>query len=491
MPVERTPVYGVYTSARAHSGDKPMIAATTKRPSASKPMAAVYHAASVLYQRAGGLGADDKPPQVWQNRAMHSPIDTLRARGLVAQITHDAPLEALLRSGPQTFYIGYDPTGDSLHAGHLVTLMAAAHLVQAGHRFVCLVGGATARIGDPSGKSEARPPLGHAAVAHNAECLRAQIAHLLPGNAAPVLVDNAQWLSSLHLLSYLQETAAHFSVSRMLSAETYKSRLASGLTLLEFCYQTLQAHDFAALQRSHDCRLQLGGDDQWSNILAGAELCRRRGQPQAFGLTVPLITTADGAKMGKTLGGAVWLDPNKTSPADFYQYWVNTADADLRRFLLLLTMLPVTEIEALDVNDVVTLKAAKSVLAWEVTCRVHGEAMGLQAHKAALGAFGGRELPAAVLPSSLLPRGEASERSAMPSHAVPADGQAEVVTLLVALGFAKSNNEARRLIAQGGVSLDGVRVTEPTTRPDGAALRADGVVLRAGKKRLVRLVVTR
>lgn len=422
---------------------------------------------------------------------MPSPIATLQARGLVAQTTHEAPLDALLRSGPQTFYIGYDPTGDSLHAGHLVTLMAAAHLVQAGHRFICLVGGATARIGDPSGKSEARPPLENDAIARNADRIRVQIERLLPGAAAPVLVDNAQWLASLDLLSYLQQTATHFSVSRMLSAETYKTRLATGLTLLEFCYQTLQAHDFAALQRSHDCRLQMGGDDQWSNILAGVELCRRRGQPQVFGLTVPLITTAGGVKMGKTQNGAVWLDAHKTSPSAFYQYWVNTADADLSRFLKLFTQLPVSQIDAIDYADVVALKAAKSVLAWEVTCRVHGDALALQAHKAALGAFGGRDIPAAVLPASGVPRAVPSERSAMPSHALGPEAQSDVMSLLVTLGWAKSNNEARRLISQGGVSLNGVRVDDAATQPDTTALQGDGVVLRAGKKRIVRLVATR
>ena len=414
-------------------------------------------------------------------------VAVLRARGLVAQLTHEAPLAAFLAAAPRAFYIGYDPTAASLHAGHLVTLMAARHLARAGHRPILLVGGATARVGDPSGKTQARPELARAAVARNAAALREQMERIVSHEAAPTLCDNAEWLGPMGALDFLSEVGRHFPVSRMLTAQTYRSRLASGLTFFEFSYQLLQAHDFSELGRRHGCRLQVGGDDQWSNILGGVELCRRRGQPQAFGLTVPLIEAANGAKMGKSVGGAVWLDPAQTSPNAFYQYWVNTADSDILRFVRLLTDLPLDEIAAIDATSPAALNASKSALAWEVTALVHGREAADAAHGAARGAFGERSLPADVLASSAMPRTESSDVQAVPAHRL-AEAATPLIGVLVALGWAKSNNEARRLIAQGGVVLDEKKVSDVNATLQPSEWGARTVLLRAGKKRVVRLL---
>lgn len=414
-------------------------------------------------------------------------LASLRARGLIAQLTHDALLNERLEAGPMTFYVGYDPTADSLHAGHLVTLMAARWLCERGHRCLLLVGGGTARIGDPTGKSEARPVLDDAKIAQHAQCIHEQMQRLMPAGADVLVVNNASWLDGVSLLSFLRDTAPHFSVARMLSAETYKARVGAGLSLLEFCYQPLQSLDFSVLCKSHDCRLQLGGDDQWSNILGGVELCRRRAQGQTFGLTVPLIATANGAKMGKSQGGAVWLDPQKTSPSQFYQYWVNTADDDLLRFLQLFTTLSLQDIQDVKARPSAELNAAKNVLAFEVTAWVHGLEAARSAHLAALAAFGGRTLPPDLLAESQVPRVAEVSASDMPSCELGDGESIDIVGLLVRLGWAKSKNEARRLVTQGAIVAQDERVTEPLWSLAAETLPEAGIVIRAGKKRVVRV----
>lgn len=427
-------------------------------------------------------------------------LDTLQARGLLQQITLADELTAWLDGGARHFYVGYDPTGASLHVGHLVTLMALRHLAHAGHKPIVLIGGATARIGDPSGKTEARPLLDEASIEQNGQKIAKQIANIIGSDAhnfaAPTLVDNHSWLGDLNWLDVLRRIGRHFSVNRMLAAESYKARLATGLSFLEFNYQLLQALDFSELCTRYDCRLQLGGDDQWGNILAGVELSRRLGQGQCFGATVPLLTTASGRKMGKTAEGAIWLDAALLPPAAFYQFWVNVDDADVARFLRIFTVLPLAEIEALQAQmgagQGATINAGKSILAYEVTQLVHGTDHARAAHQAAQGAFGGRALPCALLPSSQVPRAVVVQQADIVGHALSPEQLGEGVALLpllVALGWAKSNNEARRLVTQNSVRC-GEDVCADVHKVFVAEDFAAGdVLLRAGKKKVVRLYV--
>ena len=395
-------------------------------------------------------------------------FDILTERGFIKQVSHPE-IKDRLAEGPVTFYNGFDPTADSLHIGHFIPLMAMAHLQRAGHRPIVLVGGGTCMIGDPSGKTDMRQMMTRERIAHNADCLKEQMKKFMdfsPGKA--IMVDNADWLLGLNYIDFLREIGVHFSVNRMLSAECYKSRLAGGLTFLEFNYMLLQAYDFLHLFRTKGAILEMGGDDQWSNILAGADLIRRVEGKDAFAMTFTLLTNADGTKMGKTRAGALWLDANKTSPYDFYQYWRNVEDASVEKCLALLTYLPMDQVHALGALKDQEINKAKKVLAFEVTKLVHGEEEAHKAAEAAEALFGGGgsldNMPTTVL----------SEEQA-------AQGL-QVVDLLVLSNLAKSRGDARRLVDGGGVSLEDVKVTDVFMPIDPDRLKGDGLVIRKGKK---------
>lgn len=402
-----------------------------------------------------------------------SVIDTLVERGFVQQDTGLDDIRAMLNEGKVTYYTGFDPTGDSLHVGHLVPIMAMGWLQRAGHEAIAVVGGGTARVGDPSGKTEMRKMLTSEQIEHNANAMKGQLSRFLSFEEGKGrMVNNADWLCELNYIEFLRDIGRHFSVNKMLSAESYRARMKTGLSFIEFNYQLLQAYDFLELNRRYGCTLQLGGDDQWGNILAGTDLIRRVEQARAHALTQPLILTAGGAKMGKTAKGAVWLDPNKLSPFDYYQYWLNVDDRDVGRFLKLYTLLPMDEIAQLEALQGADIRDAKARLAWETTALVHGED---EANKAVEGA-------------KAMVAGAASEE--LPTVEVAAAELSEgkrIVELMVAAGFAKSNGAARRLIEQGGVKLDNDKVDDANAAID--ALPDEGIVLRVGKKRAARLVL--
>ena len=409
---------------------------------------------------------------------MSSVLDTLRERGFLSQCSNEEGLRRLLDTEKVTFYIGFDPTAESLHVGHLQQLMTMAHLQRAGHRPIALVGGGTTRIGDPSGKTEMRKILPVETIAANAQLFRAQIAHFLDfSEGRALMLDNAEWLAPLNYIEFLRDIGRHFSVNRMLSFETYKMRLETGLSFIEFNYQLLQSYDYLVLFRRHGCRLQMGGDDQWGNIVAGMDLIRRVEGVEVFALTSPLVTRSDGKKMGKSEKGALFLDPKLASPYEFYQYWVNVPDADLEQFLLRFTFLPVGEIRAMCAAKDEAINEAKGRLAFEITSLVHGEAAARGAADASRAAFS---------------EGGPGDLSAVPS--VEMDG-AElekgigVVELFVRAGLCATKSDARRLVSQGGayVGRNNVSDIDAVIRADAVQ---DGVVLlRAGKKRYFRVIV--
>ncbi len=405
---------------------------------------------------------------------MADALQTLTERGFVSQATDAAGIERLLAAGPVTFYIGFDPTADSLHAGSLLPLMAMAHLQRVGHRPIALLGGGTAMVGDPSGKTEMRRMLSREQIARNAEGLGQQLGRFIDLDAALVL-DNADWLLELNYIDFLRDIGRHFSVNRMLSFESYKIRLERGLSFLEFNYQLLQAYDFLVLHRAHDCRLQLGGDDQWGNIVAGLDLVRRVESTEVYGLTLPLLTTASGEKMGKTAQGAIWLAAERTSPYDFYQYFRNTDDRDVERFLRFFTFLELEAAQRLGRQQGVALNEAKEVLATEVTAIVHGRRAADKARRAARSAFGGAGDGAADIPTTRLP----AER--LRAGVLAIDLFAEV-------GLVQSKSEARRLIKQGGARVGQQRVADFERRVGLDDLDGGAVLLRAGKKRVHRVV---
>ncbi len=394
-------------------------------------------------------------------------LETLEARGFVKQMTHEAEIREALAAGPVTFYIGFDPTADSLHAGSLVQVMTMSFLQRAGHKVVAVVGGGTSRVGDPSGKTELRKMMSDETIAANTRALKEQLSRFLTFDGENgIMVDNADWLMDLGYIAFLRDIGRHFSVNRMLAAESYKQRLERGLSFIEFNYQLLQAYDFLELFRRHGVRLQVGGDDQWGNIVAGVDLIRRLEQTQAWGITTPLLTTASGAKMGKTANGAVWLDEEKLPPFDYWQYWYNTDDRDVGRFLRLFTYLPLERIEELEALKGAAINDAKRVLANEATAICHGAEAAAKADAASRAMVAG------------------AAAASMPTHAAQAG--VSIVVALADAGLAKSRGEARRLILGGGVRLDNDKVTDID-----AALSdvpADGVVLRVGKKRAVRIV---
>lgn len=392
-------------------------------------------------------------------------MDTLRKRGFIKQTVFEDELYEKLGKESVPFYIGFDPTADSLHVGHFLTLIAMHHMQQAGHKPIILIGGGTGMVGDPSGRTDMRQIMTRETVEHNVACFKKQMARFIDfeGENGAIVVNNADWLLDLNYVDFLREIGAHFSVNKMLTAECFKQRLERGLSFLEFNYMLMQAYDFLVLNRKYNCSLELGGDDQWSNILAGANLIRIKERKPAYAMTFTLLTTSDGKKMGKTAKGAVWLDENKTSPYEFYQYWRNIDDADVEKCLKLLTYLPVEEIEELCRYKDERINHAKEVLAYELTKEVHGEEKAETARQQAKAAFAGGE-------------GELLEKVA--------EGAQTVVDAMVLCGVCKSKGEARRLIAQGGVAVNEEKVTD-----ENMPVPESEFVLQKGKKVRVKVIV--
>jgi tyrosyl-tRNA synthetase len=431
-------------------------------------------------------------------------IDVLRERGFIEQTTHEQELKDYLEAEQATCYIGFDPTASSLHVGSLVPIMSLAHVQRHGHRPIALVGGGTGLVGDPSGKTEMRKLLTPEMVEENAVGIKKQLSRFLDFREKKALMlNNADWLTKLEYIPFLRDFGRHFSVNRMIKAESYKMRLESeeGLNFIEFNYMLLQAYDFLELYDHHACRLQMGGSDQWGNIVAGIELIRRVRQETAFGITFPLITTSTGAKMGKTAEGAVWLDPDKTSPYEYYQYWINTDDRDVVRFMALFTFLPIKEIRALEKLSGADLNSAKVILAFEVTQIAHGRAEALNAYRAAENMFGPRVVPEEILPSSSVPRNGAEvdnaqgrlegnlsavEIDSTPQSTIELDRFKEGIPafkLYQMVGLASSRSAARRLIEQGGAYVNGQRIELFDDLLTERNIVDQEILLRAGKKR--------
>ena len=422
---------------------------------------------------------------------MPNVIDILKERGFVEQTTHDQELNEYVEQGSITCYIGFDPTASSLHIGSLIPIMSLAHMQRNGHRPIALVGGGTGMVGDPSGKTEMRKLLTLEALAQNEQGIKKQLSHFLDfSEDRALMLNNADWLTKLEYIPFLRDYGRHFSVNRMIKAESYKIRLDSeeGLSFIEFNYMVLQAYDFLELCRRHDCRLQMGGSDQWGNIVAGVELNRRVHQKTVFGVTFPLITTSSGEKMGKTAKGAVWLDSERTSPYDYYQFWVNTDDRDVARFLALFTFLPMGEIRQIEALQGAALNSAKVVLAFEATRLAHGAEQAVTAYQGAVSMFGDRDVPAHILPSSTVPRGDAR----LDDISVPqTDMDVETLKagipafkLFQTVGLVDSGGAARRLIDQGGAYVNGQRIDAFDHVISDRDLDHDHtIVLRSGKKR--------
>ena len=404
-----------------------------------------------------------------------SVFDVLQERGFIKQLSHEEEIKELLEKEKVTFYIGFDPTADSLHVGHFIALMLMSHMQKAGHRPICLLGGGTGMVGDPSGKDDMRKMLTPEFIAHNIACFKKQMSRFIDfTDDKAIMVNNADWLMDLNYIQLLREVGVHFSVNRMLAAECFKKRLEKGMTFFEFNYMIMQGYDFWHLFKHHNCVMELGGDDQWSNMLAGVELIRRKEQKPAFCMTCKLLTTSDGRKMGKTEKGALWLDPEKTSPYDFYQYWRNVGDNDVENCLSLLTFLPMDEVRRLGALKDAEINTAKKVLAFEVTKLVHGEEEALKAQQAAEALFGGGGNIENV------PTIEITE----------ADKTAKIIDVLTANKVFSSKREARQMIAQGGLYLQDAAVTDPEAFLAAEMFDAEGSLLvRKGKKKYFRLVV--
>ncbi len=400
---------------------------------------------------------------------MENVLDVLRARGYIKQTVYEDELYELLGKESVTFYTGYDPTADSLHVGHFVTLMAMAHMQRAGHRPLVLIGGGTGMVGDPSGRTDMRTMMTRETVAHNVECFKKQMSRFIDvSDGKAIFVDNGDWLLNLNYIDFLREIGANFSVNKMLTAECYKQRLEKGLTFLEFNYMLMQAYDFLHLNREYNCVLELGGDDQWSNMLAGVDLVRRKEGKKAYAATFSLLTTSEGKKMGKTQKGAVWLDANKTSPYDFFQYWRNVEDDRVDVCMKLLTFMSLEEIDELTAHRDERMNVAKERLAYEVTKIVHGEAIADEVLKQAHASFGGDE-------------------SNMPTVEITEPGN--IIDILVKCGQAKSNGEARRLVEGGGVSVDDTKVANIAFTLSAETLAKGEFVLHKGKKVHLRVII--
>lgn len=414
-------------------------------------------------------------------------FDVLDARGFVAQVTDSDNIRVHLQT-PTTCYIGFDPTADSLHIGHLVPILALVHMQRHGHQPIVLVGGGTGLVGDPSGKTEMRKLLGTKEIEANVAALKIQLSQFLDfSNNRALLMNNAEWLLQLGYIEFLRDIGKHFSINRMLAAESCRIRLETGLSFIEFNYMLLQAYDFYYLAKKYDCLVQMGGNDQWGNIVAGIELIRRKMQEAAFGITFPLLTTASGAKMGKTASGTVWLSADKTSPFDFYQYWVNSDDRDVERFLKLYTFLPLGEIEQAKDLQGEELNACKTILAYEVTALTHGEKEAVAAYDAAVIVFGKRLLPDDLLPSSNIPRGAQKTVGAVPTTFIEVSRLqmgVPVCDLLVEVGLCSSKSAARRLLQQGGAYVNNERIQELDHLVTLNSLTEQGIMLKAGKKKI-------
>ena len=395
-------------------------------------------------------------------------FEELKRRGLIAQATHEDQIEALLNREPVTFYIGFDATADSLHVGHFLQLVVMKHMQNAGHRPIALLGTGTTMIGDPTGKTDMRKMLTEEEIDHNAECFRKQMSRFIDfSDGKAIIARNGDWLKHMNYIEFLRDVGVHFSVNKMLTAECFKSRLERGLSFLEFNYMLMQSYDFLHLNKEFGCKLELGGDDQWSNILGGVDLVRRVNDEQVFGMTFTLLTTKEGKKMGKTEKGALWLDPQKTSPYEFFQYWRNVADDDVIRCMKLITFIPIEEIEALEHLQGHELNPVKERLAFEVTKMVHGEEEAQKALDAARSLFTNKA-DSADMPSTTLCVED-----------VPAEGIG-VLTLLVKAGLAPSNGEARRLVQGGGIAIDDQKVSDPKQTVDAQTLK-NGVIIKKGK----------
>lgn len=406
---------------------------------------------------------------------MKNVYDVLAERGLIAQTTHEKEIRELLANEKVTFYIGFDPTADSLHVGHFLQMVVMRHLQDYGHRPIALVGGGTGTIGDPSGRSDMRQMMTMETINHNCECFKKQLAAIVDfSEGKAIMVNNADWLLDLNYIDFMRDIGSCFSVNKMLTAECYKQRLEKGLTFLEFNYMLMQSYDFLMLNRKYGCKIELGGDDQWSNIIGGIELCRRKDQKQVYGMTFTLLSNSEGKKMGKTQKGALWLDPEKTSPYEFYQYWRNVDDADVIKCLKLITFVPMEEINEMAKWEGQQLNEAKRRLAYEVTKLVHGEEEAKKAQSAAEAVFGG-----------------GSDNSNMPTTAITKDEAKEIniLDLMLKAGLIPSKGEGRRLVQQGGVSVNGNKVSDIAQNICESDYEDGCVIIKKGKKVFHKIVI--
>ena len=402
--------------------------------------------------------------------------DELVARGLIAQVTDEEEIKELINNGKAVFYIGFDPTADSLHVGHFMALCLMKRLQMAGNKPIALIGGGTAMIGDPSGRTDMRQMMTPETIQHNVDCFKKQMSRFIDfGEGKAMLVNNADWLMDLNYIDVLRDVGAHFSVNRMLTAECYKQRMEKGLSFLEFNYMIMQSYDFYTLYQKYGCNMEFGGDDQWSNMLGGTELIRRKLGKDAYAMTINLLLNSEGKKMGKTQSGAVWLDPNKTSPFDFFQYWRNVADSDVLKCIRMLTFLPLEQIDEMDKSEGAKLNEAKEILAYELTKLVHGEEEAKKAKEASHALFAGGGVSAH-----------------MPTVEVTADDlyndKLDIMAVLVKASLCESRSDARRAVQQGGVSVDGEKVTDISTSYMLDEFAGEGKVVKRGKKKFAKVI---
>ena len=402
--------------------------------------------------------------------------DELVARGLIAQVTDEKEIKELINNGKATFYIGFDPTADSLHVGHFMALCLMKRLQMAGNKPIVLIGGGTAQIGDPSGRTDMRQMMTTETINHNVECFKKQMSRFIDfGEGKAITVNNADWLMDLNYVDVLREVGAHFSVNRMLTAECYKQRMEKGLSFLEFNYMIMQSYDFYTLFQKYGCNMEFGGDDQWSNMLGGTELIRRKLGKDAYAMTINLLLNSEGKKMGKTQSGAVWLDPNKTTPFEFFQYWRNVSDADVLKCIRMLTFLPLEEIDKMESWEGAQLNDAKEILAFELTKLVHGEDEATKAKEASHALFAG-----------------GANNANMPTVTVTAedfpDGDLDIISVLVKAGLCDSRGDGRRNIQQGGVSVADEKITDISTKYTLDDFKGEGLIIRRGKKKFAKVV---
>ena len=402
--------------------------------------------------------------------------DELVARGLIAQVTDEKEIKELINNGKATFYIGFDPTADSLHVGHFMALCLMKRLQMAGNKPIVLIGGGTAQIGDPSGRTDMRQMMTTETINHNVECFKKQMSRFIDfGEGKAIMVNNADWLMDLNYVDVLREVGAHFSVNRMLTAECYKQRMEKGLSFLEFNYMIMQSYDFYTLFQKYGCNMEFGGDDQWSNMLGGTELIRRKLGKDAYAMTINLLLNSEGKKMGKTQSGAVWLDPNKTTPFEFFQYWRNVSDADVLKCIRMLTFLPLEETDKMESWEGAQLNEAKEILAFELTKLVHGEEEATKAKEASHALFAG-----------------GANNANMPTVTVTAedfpDGELDIISVLVKAGLCDSRGDGRRNIQQGGVSVADEKVTDISTKYTLDDFKGEGLIIRRGKKKFAKVV---